>query len=113
MVGLESSVAMLNAQLLDNTPEQERDQMMQLTADEYNDVTSKEFLREPEPSSQRGRRHLEAGLASMRKSTAAEVYTRSLLWDKVDVEVVRRFAVFAQQAQRAAGQGAAEGDTLV
>jgi len=44
-------------------------------------------------------------LASMRNSkpSAAEVYTRSLLWDRVDAEVVRRFAAFARQAQETAG----------
>ena len=110
MVGLESSVAMLNAQFQESSLEQDPQQFMQLSTAEYNDVTSKEFLREPEPSTQRGRKHLEAGLASLRsqsKPSLAEVYTRSLLWDKVDAEVVRRFAAFAS---RAAAKQAAEGD---
>lgn len=112
MIGLESSVAMLNAQLAGSSLEQDHQQFMQLSAAEYNDVTSKEFLRDPEPTSTRGRRSLEEGLASMRShskpSHAAEVYTRSLLWDKVDAEVVRRFAAFAQRAasgQAASGEG--------
>ena len=115
MIGLESSVAMLNAQLAGSSLEQDRQQFMQLSAAEYNDVTSKEFLRDPEPSSTRGRRTLEEGLASMRshsKPSIAEVYTRSLLWDKVDAEVVRRFAAFAQRA--ASGQAASgEGSNLM
>jgi len=113
MVGLESSVAMLNAQLaessLDHTPEQ----FMHLSAAEYNEVTSSDYLRNPKTGSIRGRKHLEAGLASMRnqaKPSLAEVYTRSLLWDKVDAEVVRRFAAFAQRA--AASQGA-EGEGMM
>lgn len=111
MIGLESSVAMLNAQLAGSSLEQDRQQFMQLSAAEYNDVTSKEFLRNPEPASIRGRRNLEEGLASMRshsKPSIAEVYTRSLLWDKVDAEVVRRFAAFAQRAasgQASSGEG--------
>lgn len=110
MVGLESSVAMLNAQFQESSLDQDPRQFMALSIAEYNDVTSKEFLREPERSSQRGRKQLEEGLASMRsqsKPSLAEVYTRSLLWDKVDAEVVRRFAAFAQ---RAASKQAAEGD---
>lgn len=121
MVGLDSSLAVLNAQL-DGKPttEQQHEQFMQLSAAEYNDVTTNNYLRDPEPISQRGRRHLEEGLASMRnnKGSAAEVYTRSLLWDKVDAEVVRRFAAFAARAQadtkvKTAGEGGGYGDSAV
>lgn len=121
MIGLDSSLAMLNAQL-DGKPttEQQHEQFMQLTPAEYNDVTSNNFLRDPEPISQRGRRHLEEGLASMRnnKGSAAEVYTRSLLWDKVDAEVVRRFAAFAARAQsdtkvKTSGEAGGYGDSAV
>ncbi|PUU84344.1 hypothetical protein B9Z19DRAFT_1098137 [Tuber borchii] len=110
MVGLDSSVAMLNARLEKPTAEQQHESFMQLTAAEYNDVTSNNFLRDPEPAA-RNRRHLEEGLASMRnKPTAADVYTRSLLWDKVDAEVVRRFAAFAQRAQSQQAQQASSND---
>ncbi|KAF8467726.1 hypothetical protein BDZ91DRAFT_656722 [Kalaharituber pfeilii] len=116
LVTLDSSVAMLNAQFAGSSLESDRQQFSQLTASEYNDVTSKEFLREPEPSSQRGRKHLEEGLASMRsqhKPSLAEVYTRSLLWDKVDVEVVRRFAAFAQRAAAAQASEGQASDMMV
>jgi hypothetical protein len=110
MVGIGSSTLdALNAQLNTPSAQQERAELAQLTVEEYNSVTSKDF-REPESISIKGRRHIEEGLASMRaaKGSAAEVYTRSLLWDKVDAEVVRRFAAFAQQAQAAAAQANAE-----
>jgi hypothetical protein len=108
MVGLDSSLAMLN-QLDKPSVEQQHESFLQLTPAEYNDVTSNNYLRDPEPAA-RNRRHLEEGLASMRnnKPSAADVYTRSLLWDKVDAEVVRRFAAFAQRAQHA--QQASTGD---
>lgn len=110
MVGLDSSVAMLTARLEKPSAEQQHESFMQLTAAEYNDVTSNNFLRDPEPVA-RNRRHLEEGLASMRnKPTAADVYTRSLLWDKVDAEVVRRFAAFAQRAQSQQAQQASSND---
>lgn len=111
LVGLESSVAMLNAQLADSSLEGDHQQFMQLTAAEYNEVTSKDFG-PAKVGSIRGRKHLADGLASLQshsKPSLAEVYTRSLLWDKVDAEVVRRFAAFAQRAasnRAAAGEGA-------
>lgn len=110
MVGINTSALdALNAELNRPSAQQERAELAQLTAEEYNAVTSKEF-REPESISVRGRRQIAEGLESMgsAKGSAAEVYTRSLLWDKVDAEVVRRFAAFAQQAQAAAAQDNAE-----
>lgn len=111
LVGLESSVAMLNAQLAESSLENDPQQFMQLTAAEYNEVTSKDFG-PIKVGSIRGRKHLADGLASLQshsKPSLAEVYTRSLLWDKVDAEVVRRFAAFAQRAasnRAASGEGA-------
>jgi hypothetical protein len=103
MIGLDSSLAMLNAHLdQPKTRAQEQQELMMLTAAEYEEVTSKEFLREQEFTTSEGRQNLQATLSALRKGlnkpTAAEVYTRSLLWDKVDAEVVRRFAAFAQSA---------------
>lgn len=115
LVGLESSVAMLNAQLAESSLSGDHQQFMQISAAEYNEVTSKDFG-PAKVGSIRGRKHLADGLASLQshsKPSLAEVYTRSLLWDKVDAEVVRRFAAFAQRAasnRAAAGEG---GDMMV
>lgn len=102
MIGLESTMSVINS-FDKTTAEQQHEQFMQLTPAEYNDVTSNNFLRDPEPVNPRSasRRRIQENLANMRnnKASAAEVYTRSLLWDRVDAEVVRRFAAFAQQAQ--------------
>lgn len=102
MIGLESTMNVINS-FDKTTAEQQHGQFMQLTPAEYNDVTSNNFLRDPEPVSHRSasRRRIQENLANMRnsKGTAAEVYTRSLLWDRVDAEVVRRFAAFTRQAQ--------------
>lgn len=105
MIGLDSSIDMLNS--LGNgkpTAEQQHAQFMELTPAEYNGVTSNDFLREPEPTVRQGRSRIEESLAALRsnsggKPSAAEVYTRSLLWDRVDAEVVRQFAAIARQAQ--------------
>lgn len=108
MVGLESTMSVINS-FEKPSIEQQHEQFMQLTPAEYNDVTSNNFLRDPEPVNHQTRRRIQENLASMRsnKETAAEVYTRSLLWDRVDAEVVRRFAAFARQAQ---AQGASAND---
>jgi hypothetical protein len=119
MVGLTaSSLDVLQRQLVQPTRAQEEEQLFSLTASQYGNVvlpsTDACFddgmpCAAPAPSSSsaaataaasggvmsQGRRELGAGLAAMRnrhKSSAAEVYTRSLLWDKVPAEVVRDFA---------------------
>ncbi|KAI9794310.1 MAG: hypothetical protein M1833_000401 [Piccolia ochrophora] len=99
MIGLTgSSLDVLNHQLVQPTKAQEREQLFSLSAEQYNGVTSQEFLREPEPSAtSQGRQNLGASLAAMRtndKASAAEVYTRSLMWDRIPKDVVRDFAKF-------------------
>ncbi|KAI9819478.1 MAG: hypothetical protein M1827_006926 [Pycnora praestabilis] len=91
-----SSLEALNHQLIAPTKQQQQEQIFSLSADQYNGVTSQDFLREPEPTStSQHRRNLGESLAAMRsnhKESAAEVYTRSLMWDKIPTEVVRDFA---------------------
>ncbi|KAI9825970.1 MAG: hypothetical protein M1826_006861 [Phylliscum demangeonii] len=98
LVGLSSSsLDVLQRQLLQPTKEQEAEQLFSLTAEQYNSL-----MCPPDaplfPESGLGPRPLDAGLAALRKnpagSSAAEVYTRSLLWDKVPADVVREFAQF-------------------
>ncbi|KAI1634938.1 bZIP transcription factor [Biscogniauxia mediterranea] len=77
--------------------EQTTQQVFSLTPAQYNGVTSQEFLRSPAPrSTSQGRRNLAEALSNMRngneKQSAAEVYTRSLLWDQIPGDVVRNFA---------------------
>lgn len=80
--------------------EQEHEQLFSLSATQYNGLSSPDLHRRastptPNPSSSQGRRNLAESLAAMRsnsKHSAAEVYTRSLLWDQVPRDVVRNFA---------------------
>jgi hypothetical protein len=100
MVGLGSSLDALNHQLVQPTKQQEEEQLFSLTVDQYNSVTSGDFGGEPETSTSQGRRNLEERLGAMRssnKASVAEVYTRSLMWDKVPVDVVRDFAALVSQ----------------
>ncbi|KAI9746108.1 MAG: hypothetical protein M1818_000789 [Claussenomyces sp. TS43310] len=79
------------------TEAQKHEQLFSLTAAQYNGVASPDYLRNapPSQSTSQGRRNLAETLAAMRgnsKHSAAEVYTRSLLWDQVPSDVVRSFA---------------------
>lgn len=94
-----SSLDVLQHQLTRPTKEQEEEQLFSLTADQYSGVVSADAYGEPESMSMSHGPPRDFGLAAMRgdnqhKHSAAEVYTRSLLWDKVPAEVVREFARF-------------------
>ncbi|OIW35631.1 hypothetical protein CONLIGDRAFT_566432 [Coniochaeta ligniaria NRRL 30616] len=86
----------LTDSLAQPTQEQTNEQIFSMSAAQYNGVASHDFLQNPpvgKPDSQ-GRRNLAEALANMRnnKNGAAEVYTRSLLWDQIPSDVVRSFA---------------------
>lgn len=97
MVGVTpSTLGDLADSLAQPTEEQNNEQLFSLTAAQYNGLHSQEFLQNaPVRSTSQGRRNLVDSLAAMRsnsKNSAAEVYTRSLLWNQVPSEVVRNFA---------------------
>ncbi|KAI1142164.1 bZIP transcription factor [Hypoxylon sp. FL0543] len=87
------------------TQEQTNEQIFSLTPAQYNGVTSQDFLRSPPPrSTSQGRRNLAEALNNMRsseKQSAAEVYTRSLLWDQIPGDVVRNFAKMVAECNNA------------
>jgi len=97
MVGVTpSTLGDLADSLAQPTEEQHHEQLFSLSAAQYNGLNSQDFLQNtPARSTSQGRRNLGETLAAMRsnsKKSAAEVYTRSLLWDQVPSEVVRNFA---------------------
>lgn len=98
MVGVTSStLGDLANSLSQPTEEQNNEQLFSLSAAQYNGLTSQDFLDNSPAtrSTSQGRKNLGESLAAMRsnsKKSAAEVYTRSLLWDQVPSEVVRNFA---------------------
>ncbi|KAF2151336.1 hypothetical protein K461DRAFT_171475 [Myriangium duriaei CBS 260.36] len=73
------------------------DQLFALTPNEYHSLTSPEgYVGTPAQSTPTPRRNLAEALASLRqesisKGSPAEVYSRSLLWDQIPVDVVRQF----------------------
>ncbi len=134
MVGLTaSSLDVLQQQLLQPTPAQEQEQVFGLTPDQYNNVVAPHSYYQGElgpspshtptgPTMSKGRRELAAMRDRQRggknAESAAEVYTRSLLWDKVPAEVVREFARFVMAnggGETSSGSGAStvSGDTAV
>lgn len=89
--------------------QQTNEQIFSLSAEQYNDLTSQDFLpnaQAAERSTSQRRRNLAEALASMRappnKESAAEVYTRSLLWDQIPRDVVRAFAKMVAESNNAA-----------
>lgn len=104
MVGVTSTLGGLADTLTQATEEQNNEQLFSMSAAEYNGLTSQDFLQNaPAPSTSQGRRNLSETLAAMRtnsKESAAEVCTRSLLWDQVPSEVVRNFAKMVSECNR-------------
>jgi hypothetical protein len=114
MVGVtQSTLGDLADRLAQPTEEQNNEQLFSLSAEQYNDLTSQDFLQNtPKRSTSQGRRNLGETLAAMRnnnkKESAAEVYTRSLLWDQVPSEVVRNFAKMVEECNSQNRQAAEE-----
>ncbi|EGU76010.1 hypothetical protein FOPG_08250 [Fusarium oxysporum f. sp. conglutinans race 2 54008] len=102
-----SMLGELGDQLAQPTQEQTNEQIFSLSAAQYNGVNSQDFLQNaPERSSpSQGRRNLAEALATMRipnkQNDAAEVYTRSLLWDQIPNDVVRNFAKMVSECNSA------------
>ena len=84
-------------QLTTPTRQQQRDEVFSLTATQYNAMTTDENLyTQNAPVQQQKCRSLQDALTALRgtnkKGSAADAYTRSLLWDEVPANVVRDFA---------------------
>ncbi|KAL6720688.1 hypothetical protein ACLMJK_002613 [Lecanora helva] len=99
-----SPLASLHHDLVAPTPQQQRDQIFSLSVDQYNHITSDDCLEEQQDASQAPkRRSLSDALSAMRaqkQGTAGEVYTRSLMLDKVPADVVRDFARMMEDSKR-------------
>ncbi|KAG5993205.1 hypothetical protein E4U52_002138 [Claviceps spartinae] len=80
------------------TQEQMRQHIFSMSATQYDGVGNQNFLSEGLDTSQQSRKNLADALAAVRaasqhdQESAADVYTRSLLWEQIPLEVVRNFA---------------------
>ncbi|KAJ4341129.1 hypothetical protein N0V95_007322 [Ascochyta clinopodiicola] len=120
-----SHLDQLHAQLAAPTKDQENEQLFSITPAQYNSMTSLDFARprysigsddlsDPlSPSQPSHRRNLAATLAAMREQnkgeSAAEVYTRSLLWDKISPEVVHEFKRIVEESTAMSRPNTADG----
>jgi hypothetical protein len=121
-----SSLDQLHAQLSGPTKEQETEQLFSITPAQYNSMTSMDFTRprysiasddysDPlSPGSQPShRRNLADTLAAMREQSkgesAADVYTRSLLWDKIAPEVVHEFKRIVEESAASSRPSTSDG----
>ncbi|PZC93745.1 hypothetical protein A1F95_07080 [Pyrenophora tritici-repentis] len=126
LAGISGSLDQLHSHLTGPTKEQEHEQLFSITPDQYNSMTSLDFTRsrysvssddlsDPlSPGSQPShRRNLAETLAAMREQSkgdsAAEIYTRSLLWDKIAPEVVHEFKRIVEESAAMSRPGTSEG----
>ncbi|GAO14010.1 hypothetical protein UVI_02035630 [Ustilaginoidea virens] len=99
----------LGDSLTQPSQEQMNEHIFSLSAAQYDGVSNHEFLQNapnaPGRSTSQGRRNLAEALAAMRVASkhdgAAEVYTRSLLWDQIPNDVVRNFAKMVAESNNA------------
>jgi hypothetical protein len=126
-----SNLDQLHNQLTTASKDQENEQLFSITPAQYNSLTSADFARtrysmtsddmndalSPGSQPSHHRRNLAETLAAMREQnkgeTAAEVYTRSLLWDKIPAEVVHEFKRMVEESDRAAASRPTTSDGIV
>lgn len=97
-----SPLATLHRQLISPNEQQQRDQMFSLSAHHYNGVTADDGMTRSTPIAPTRRRNLGDALAALRftkQGSAADAYTRSLMWNEVPTSVVRDFARMVAEAQ--------------
>jgi len=99
-----SPLASLHHDLVTPSHQQQRDQIFSLSVDQYSHITSDDCFDEQQDTGHPPRRrNLGDALAAMRaqkQGPAGEVYTRSLLLDKVPADVVRDFARMMEDSKR-------------
>jgi hypothetical protein len=97
----------LGNSLTQPTQEQNNEQLFSLSPAQYNGVHNQDFIHnhQPERFNSQGRKTLAEALSAMRMTDkqdgAAQVYTRSLLWDQIPSDVVRNFAKMVAECNNA------------
>jgi hypothetical protein len=116
-----STLDSLSQSLIQPTKDQEAEATFSLSTAQYMSLTCAEFTRSasdddgntpltPQSGHSPGmhRRNLAETLKAMRQEaqgeTAAEVYTRSLLWDRIPTEVVKEFKRMVEESNALAAQ---------
>ncbi|KAL8905706.1 MAG: hypothetical protein Q9207_002462 [Kuettlingeria erythrocarpa] len=97
-----SPLATLHRQLISPNEQQQRDQIFSLSVQHYNGVTTDDAMMRSTSTAPTRRRNLGDALVALRSSkygSAADAYTRSLMWNEVPTSVVRDFARMVAEAQ--------------
>ncbi|MCJ1396403.1 hypothetical protein MMC18_009293 [Xylographa bjoerkii] len=104
----------LHNQLTTPSEEQLRDQAFSLNSIQYNELSSDGGNDQQYTPNYHTRRNIGDALAAVRgaqEGSAAEIYTRSILWDKVPKDVVRDFARMVAESTTGA-QGSRKSEPL-
>lgn len=117
-----SALDRLHQGLIAPTAEQEGEQLFSMTPAQYNSLANPEYrqrhpygssftqptppMSDDDPNPLSGRKNFAASLQRMREDnvadSAAEVYTRSLLWNRVPADVVREFKLIVEESNKLA-----------
>lgn len=98
-----SPLATLHRQLISPTEQQQREHLFSMSADQYNGLTSDDALGGSSHGTLSHRRNLGDALAALRlnkQDSAAEAYTRSLMWDEIPDNIVRDFARMVAESRQ-------------
>ncbi|KAL8735866.1 MAG: hypothetical protein Q9181_002644 [Wetmoreana brouardii] len=98
-----SSLATLHRQLISPSEQQQRDRIFSLSAEQYNGLTADDGASRSTPVGLNSHRNLGDALAALRlnkQGSAAEAYTRSLMWDEIPGNIVRDFARMVAEARQ-------------
>ncbi|KAL8733979.1 MAG: hypothetical protein Q9166_001740 [cf. Caloplaca sp. 2 TL-2023] len=98
-----SPLATLHRQLISPTEQQRQEQVFSMSVDQYNGLTSNDAMVRSSHATPTHRRNLGDALAALRlnkQGSAAEAYTRSLMWDEIPSNIVRDFARMVAEARQ-------------
>ncbi|KAI4254527.1 MAG: hypothetical protein L6R42_007154 [Xanthoria sp. 1 TBL-2021] len=98
-----SPLGTLHRQLISPTEQQQRDHIFSMSADQYNGLTSDDAMGGSSHVTLSHRRNLGDALAALRlnkQGSAAEAYTRSLMWDEIPNNIVRDFARMVAESRQ-------------
>lgn len=99
-----SPLSNLHHRLVAPSEQQQRDTTFSLSTKQYNGIPSDGLFDEPMSPPSTRRKNLSEALAAMRQGnqgSAAETYTRSLMWDEIPSNIVRDFARMVAESNSA------------
>ncbi|KAL8693133.1 MAG: hypothetical protein Q9218_001985 [Villophora microphyllina] len=102
-----SPLGALHHQLISPSEQQQRDQLFSLSTEQYSNLATNDDTHRSTPVASSSRRNLGDALAALRlnkQGSAAEAYTRSLMWDQIPENIVKDFARMVAEARQQESQ---------